>query len=222
MAEEEPKKVESETPSEPPPPAPVPEAVEPPKDVAEEKSVIPPPPEKKGDESQALVAVEKAPESAEAKSTEGSVNRDAVLARVETEKRMSLIKAWEESEKSKAENNEMLDFEFLTFDEDSDYLTELAKSNEQSSQKLSSVVSWENSRKASVEAELKQIEEKLEKKKADYVEKMKNKIALIHKAADEKRAMIEAKRGEDLLKAEEIAAKYRATGTAPKKLLGCF
>ncbi|KAF2315628.1 hypothetical protein GH714_040142 [Hevea brasiliensis] len=184
MAEEEPKKVESETPSEPPPPAPVPEAVEPPKDVAEEKSVIPPPPEKKGDESQALVAVEKAPESAEAKSTEGSVNRDAVLARVETEKRMSLIKAWEESEKSKAENK--------------------------AHKKLSSVVSWENSRKASVEAELKQIEEKLEKKKADYVEKMKNKIALIHKAADEKRAMIEAKRGEDLLKAEEIAAKYRA------------
>lgn len=65
-------------------------------------------------------------------------------------------------------------------------------------------------------------QEKLEKTKAEYVEKMKNKIALIHKAAEEKRAMIEAKRGEDLLKAEEIAAKYRATGTAPKKLLGCF
>lgn len=62
----------------------------------------------------------------------------------------------------------------------------------------------------------------MEKKKAQYVEKMKNKIALIHKAAEEKRAMVEAKRGEDLLKAEEIAAKYRATGTAPKKLLGCF
>lgn len=29
---------------------------------------------------------------------------DTVLARVETEKRMSLIKAWEESEKSKVEN----------------------------------------------------------------------------------------------------------------------
>lgn len=62
----------------------------------------------------------------------------------------------------------------------------------------------------------------MEKKKAAYVEKMKNKIALIHKAAEEKRAMIEAKRGEDLLKAEETAAKYRATGTAPKKLLDCF
>ena len=65
-------------------------------------------------------------------------------------------------------------------------------------------------------------QESLEKKKAEYVEKMKNKIAIIHKEAEEKRAMIEARRGEDLLKAEEMAAKYRATGSAPKKLLGCF
>ena len=54
------------------------------------------------------------------------------------------------------------------------------------------------------------------------MEKMKNKVALIHRSAEEKRAVIEAKRGEDLLKAEEMAAKYRATGTGPKKLLGCF
>ena len=57
---------------------------------------------------------------------------------------------------------------------------------------------------------------------AEYVEKMKNKVALIHKSAEEKRAEIEAKRGEEILKAEEIAAKYRATGTAPKKILSCF
>lgn len=62
----------------------------------------------------------------------------------------------------------------------------------------------------------------MEKKKAEYVEKMKNKVALIHKSAEEKRAEIEAKRGEEILKAEEIAAKYRATGTAPKKILSCF
>jgi len=51
---------------------------------------------------------------------------------------------------------------------------------------------------------------------------MKNKIAQIHKEAEEKRAMTEAKRGEDVLKAEEMAAKYRATGTAPTKLFGFF
>lgn len=54
------------------------------------------------------------------------------------------------------------------------------------------------------------------------VEKNKNKIALIHKAAEEKKADIEAKRGEDLLKVEESAAKYRATGASPKKFLTWF
>lgn len=65
-------------------------------------------------------------------------------------------------------------------------------------------------------------QEQLEKKKAENVELMKNKIAQIHKQAEEKRAMIEARRGEEVLKAEELAAKYRATGTAPKKLFGCM
>lgn len=65
-------------------------------------------------------------------------------------------------------------------------------------------------------------QEQLEKKKAECGEKMKNKIAMVHKEAEEKRAMVEAKRGEEILKAEEIAAKYCATGTTPKKTLGCF
>ncbi|KAL3630609.1 hypothetical protein CASFOL_023593 [Castilleja foliolosa] len=192
MAEEEAKKVEPQPQpcSEAPP-----ETVEPPKDVAEEKTVIPPPhSEEKADDCKALV-VEK-PVADDEKKLEGSINRDAVLARVATEKRLSLIKAWEENEKSKAENK--------------------------AQQKVSSIGAWENSKKASIEAELKMLEEHLEKKKAEYIEKLKNKIALVHKEAEEKRATIEAKRGEDLLKAEETAAKYCATGTAPKKLLGCF
>ncbi|CAN1352430.1 Remorin 1.4 [Linum perenne] len=51
---------------------------------------------------------------------------------------------------------------------------------------------------------------------------MKNGVAQIHKEAEEKRAMVEAKHGEEILKAEEMAAKYRATGQVPKKLIGCF
>lgn len=51
---------------------------------------------------------------------------------------------------------------------------------------------------------------------------MKNQIAILHKQADEKRASIQAERGQELLKAEETAAKYRATGGIPKKFLGCF
>lgn len=67
------------------------------------------------------------------------------------------------------------------------------------------------------------MQEQFEKKKAACAEKMKNKVALIHKEAEEKRAVVEAKRGEDALKIEEMAAKYRATGTTPKKTtVGCF
>ncbi|CAN7099287.1 hypothetical protein HID58_022234 [Brassica napus] len=169
------------------------------KNVTEPKTAVsnpsPPSSEEKTDDSKALVLIV-AKEPVEEKK-EGSVNReDDVLAKLETEKRMSLIKAWEEAEKSKVENK--------------------------AQKKLSSVGAWENSKKASAEAELKKIEEQLIKKKAEYAEQMKNKIVQIHKEAEEKRAMTEAKRGEEILKAEEMAAKYRATGTAPTKLFGCF
>jgi hypothetical protein len=66
-------------------------------------------------------------------------------------------------------------------------------------------------------------QEKLEKKKAEYAEKMRNRIAAIHKEAEEKRASVEAKRHEEILKYEDMAAKHRSKGTTPaKKLLGCF
>ncbi|KAK7843315.1 remorin [Quercus suber] len=101
-------------------------------------------------------------------------------------------------------------------------LADVEKEKRLAQKKLSAVTAWENSKKASLEADLRKIEEQLEKKKANYAEKMKNKAALIHKQAEEKKAMIEARRGEELLKAEETSAKYRATGTIPKKFLGCF
>lgn len=66
------------------------------------------------------------------------------------------------------------------------------------------------------------LQEQLEKKKAEYGEKMKNKMAMIRKQAEEKKAVTEARRGEEVLKAEETAAKYHATGHMPKKFLGCF
>ncbi|OIV91459.1 hypothetical protein TanjilG_02077 [Lupinus angustifolius] len=189
MTEEQPKKVESAASTSDPPPPPPPAPIEPePEPVVHHDKPI--------DDSKALVLVEKPDEPAGEKPLEGSVNRDAVLERVSTEKRLSLIKAWEESEKSKAENK--------------------------AHKKVAEILAWENTKKATTEAELRKIEEHLEKKKAGYAEKLKNKIATIHKEAEEKRAIIEAKKGEDLLKAEELAAKYRATGTEPKKLLGCF
>ncbi|CAA2970518.1 Hypothetical predicted protein [Olea europaea subsp. europaea] len=170
-------------------------AMEKPSSVSEDKSVIPVPYEKV-DDSKALAISEKAPEPLLKKSSKGSLGRDIALAKLEDDKRLSFIKAWEESEKSKVENK--------------------------AQKKLSEVSSWENSKKAALEAQLKQIEEQLEKKKADYAEKMRNKVALVHKQAEEKRAMVAAQQGEEILKAEEMSAKFRATGHAPTKVCGCI
>ncbi|KAL4574823.1 hypothetical protein LXL04_021662 [Taraxacum kok-saghyz] len=192
MAAEEAKKVENVEPecaAELPPP--------PPTTDVENK---PPVHEEKPTEEAKTVAVEekteKETEPCVEKPAEGAEDRDVVLARVATEKKGALIKAWEESETSKIDNK--------------------------AEKKLAAIGAWENSKKAELEAELKKIEENLEKKKAKYIEKMKNKVALLHKLAEEKRANTEAKRGEDLLKAEEVAAKCRATGAPPKKLLRWF
>ncbi|CAN1844579.1 unnamed protein product, partial [Linum perenne] len=208
MAEHEVKKVEAET--APPPPAPLAVAEPPPTSAppvataAEEKSLVPVVDEKAAEkpvESKALALVETKPEAPEKKLSGGSHDRDAALADLEKEKKMSFVRAWEDSEKSKVTNK--------------------------AEKQLSDVTAWENHKKAAVEAKLKKIEvpyktklimahvytstEQLEKKKAQYAEQMKNRVAEIHKQAEEKRAM-----------AEETAAKYRATGQAPKKMLGCF
>ncbi|XP_066338923.1 remorin-like isoform X1 [Miscanthus floridulus] len=144
-----------------------------------------------------LVMVENA-ETPAATATGGSRDRDAFLTRVVTAKRTSFIGAWEESEKAKAENR--------------------------AARRLASVTSWENSKVAEMEAELKKIHEQLEMKKAAQAEKLKNSAAAFHRAAEEKRAAAVARRGEEVLAAEEAAARYRARGQAPTRLfsLGLF
>jgi len=52
---------------------------------------------------------------------------------------------------------------------------------------------------------------------------MRNQVAAIHKAAEEKRASVEAARREAILKYEDMAAKHRSKGTTPAtKFLGLF
>ncbi|KAL4367462.1 hypothetical protein GQ457_05G000540 [Hibiscus cannabinus] len=143
MAEETKEEVAAETPAAPPPAAEVPKAD------SVKKTVVPPPAEEKPEESKALAVVEKAPVPEPKKTTSGSHDRDVALAEVEKQKRLSFIRAWEESEKAKAENK--------------------------AQKKLSAIVAWENSKKAALEAQLRKIEEQLEKKKAEYAETMKNK-----------------------------------------------
>ncbi|KAJ6933574.1 remorin 1.4-like [Populus alba x Populus x berolinensis] len=151
-------------------------------DAANEKNLVP-------------VSEKAADPTADENVSGGSNNRDAILSRVETEKRCALIKAWVENEKAKVENK--------------------------AHKKLSAIGSWETTKKVSVEAKIKKFEEKLERKKAEYAEKMKNRAAELHKEAEEKKAMIEAKKSEECLKVEETAAKFRETGYTPKKFLGC-
>lgn len=66
------------------------------------------------------------------------------------------------------------------------------------------------------------LQEKLEKKKAEYAERMRNKMADVQKAAEEKQAAVEAKRGQDFVKIAETANNFRSRGYVPKKSLGCF
>uniref|UniRef100_A0A453Q4A4 Remorin C-terminal domain-containing protein n=1 Tax=Aegilops tauschii subsp. strangulata TaxID=200361 RepID=A0A453Q4A4_AEGTS len=126
-----------------------------------------------------------------------ATDRDAVLAKVEMNRKLSMVKAWEENQKSKADNR--------------------------AEHKMSSILSWENTKKAAVEAKLRTREEKLEKKKAEYAEQMRNRVAMIHKEAEEQRALVEARRQEEMIKYQETAAKHRSKGTTPaKKFLTCF
>ncbi|KDP25465.1 hypothetical protein JCGZ_20621 [Jatropha curcas] len=118
------------------------------------------------------------------------------LAKIEWDKRYALIKAWEETEKAKVENK--------TY------------------KKLSALGSWETNQKAVLESQIRQHEEKLERKKVEFAEKMRNKIAEIQKEAEERKTMIEAKRGQDFLKVEENAARYHSLGYLPRRSLICF
>nr|ACG43842.1 remorin [Zea mays] len=163
------------------------------KAVAEEEAgVTAPGPPVGGSNSKALIVVDKVDDKPFSLNNmpRNSNDRDIALATVEIEKINSLIKAWEENEKAKADNK--------------------------TAKKQSIILSWENTKKAIIEAELKKKKEELEKKMAEYAEKMKNKKAIIHKKAEEKRAMVMAQHGEEILKTEEMAAKYRATRVAPK------
>lgn len=125
----------------------------------------------------------------------GSFNRDLVLAKLNQERSLSLIKAWEENVR--------------------------AKSLHRYNKKVAKIAAWENAKKAKAEADLKALEERLERKKAECVERMKNEIAAVHMRAEEARAMADSHHGEELLKAEEEAAKYRASGSLPKRYPFC-
>ncbi|KAI4983242.1 hypothetical protein ZWY2020_023734 [Hordeum vulgare] len=56
------------------------------------------------------------------------------------------------------------------------------------------------------------LQEKLGKKKGEYTKKMWNRVAMIHKEAEEQQAIVEARRHEEMTKCQEMAAKNRSRG----------
>lgn len=64
------------------------------------------------------------------------------------------------------------------------------------------------------------MQEQLEMKKAAKVEKLKNAAAAVGREAEEKRAATEARRGEEFIRVEEAAARYRDRGQAPTRIFG--
>lgn len=127
--------------------------------------------------------------------TGSSLNRDLVLAKLNKEKVLSLIRAWEENNKTKSRNSY--------------------------SKKVTKIAAWEVAKKARAEANLRTSEERLENEKAVCMERMKNQIAKVQRIAQEERALAEARHGEEIIKAEEIAAKCRASGDRPRRFPFC-
>lgn len=64
-------------------------------------------------------------------------------------------------------------------------------------------------------------QEDLEKKRAVYVEALKNKIAHYHRTAEENKADVEAKLQQSIVEIDEKAEKLRVQGKTPKTFL-CF
>ncbi|XP_024390378.1 uncharacterized protein [Physcomitrium patens] len=123
----------------------------------------------------------------------GGAQLEHLLARVKHEKTLSRARAWEEGAKAKVYNRYARD--------------------------ESKITAWENTMKAKAEAKMRKAQENLDKKRAKYIEKMKNDVARAHCKAQEKRAAMEASRAEEIVKAEEISSRIRATGKMPRKFL---
>lgn len=127
--------------------------------------------------------------------TGSSLNKDLVMAKLNKDKVLLLIKAWEENKKKRSYNR--------------------------FSKRLAKLEAWEVGKKARAEACLRTSEEKLENERAACIEKARNKIALVQRIAEEKRALAEAHHGRQVLKAEEVAAKCRASGARPRRFFCC-
>ncbi|KAI3801352.1 hypothetical protein L1987_29456 [Smallanthus sonchifolius] len=76
---------------------------------------------------------------------------------------------------------------------------------------------WESEQVQKASLKMKQVERKLEEKKARAMEKMENEIAKAHRKAEERRASAESVRGTKTARVLEVANLMKAVGRAPVK-----
>lgn len=76
---------------------------------------------------------------------------------------------------------------------------------------------WENEQFQKATLKMKQVERKLEEKKARAMEKMENEIAKAHQKAEERRASAESIRGTKMARVLEVANLMKAVGRSPVK-----
>lgn len=83
------------------------------------------------------------------------------------------------------------------------------------------IQAWENHEKAKAEAEMRRIEVKVEKIRSHAHEKLMNTLAAAKRRAEERRAVAEARRGEQAAKTAQHAHHIRRTGRVPSSFLAC-
>ncbi|XP_071720380.1 uncharacterized protein [Rutidosis leptorrhynchoides] len=76
---------------------------------------------------------------------------------------------------------------------------------------------WESEQVQKATLKMKQVERKLEEKKARAMEKMENEIAKAHQKAEERRASAESIRGTKMSRVLEVANLMKAVGRSPVK-----
>ncbi|CAB80876.1 hypothetical protein [Arabidopsis thaliana] len=89
--------------------------------------------------------------------------------------------------------------------------------------KLLDISGWEKKKTTKIESELARIQRKMDSKKMEKSEKLRNEKAAVHAKAQKKKADVQTRRAQEILDAEEAAARFQAAGKIPKKSsLSCF
>ncbi|KFK30636.1 hypothetical protein AALP_AA6G007700 [Arabis alpina] len=113
------------------------------------------------------------------------------------EAHLSVIKAWKEQKITKVTNK--------------------------TQKKLLQISGWEKKKTTKIDSELASIQRKMDNKKLEKAEKLRKKKVAVHASAQEQKAKVQIRRAQEILDAEEEAARFQATGQVPKKpSLSCF